>query len=231
VRYGEGVYVGDRYYDARRMPVAYLFGHGLTYTTFDYADLHTQTDGSGDDVRVRVRFTLTNTGAVAGKEVVQVYVGDQDSSVDRPERELKAFAKVALDAGEYREVEFVLRARDFSYYSTTHGRWFLEPGAFDVRVGASSRDLRLAATVTVDAPVPRQRLTTQSTIGQWLAHPEGGPVLKEAMASLQGSAVASDPEIMRMVESLPLSRLIALSGGRLDLTEAERLLARTDSGA
>jgi beta-glucosidase len=150
VRYGEGVFVGYRGYDAVGRDVSYPFGHGLSYTTFAYADLAAHVTGRGDDVRVTVTCTVTNTGARAGKEVVQLYVGDPESEVARPVRELRGFAKVSLDPGASATVTLHLGARDLSYWSTAHGGWRLEPGAFELAVGASSRDLRL--TTTVDVP-------------------------------------------------------------------------------
>ncbi|HSA52201.1 MAG TPA: glycoside hydrolase family 3 C-terminal domain-containing protein [Yinghuangia sp.] len=228
VTYGERVYVGYRYYDTVDAPVAYPFGHGLSYTSFAYSDLDIRVDGSGDDVVVRVRFTLTNSGPVAGKEVAQVYVGDTASSVDRPARELKAFTKVALAAGESAQVELALYARDFSYFSTAHDGWVLEPGEFVIHVGASSRDLRLSAPVTVDAPEPVAPLTDESTVAQWLADPAGGPALRASLDRIPGSGLG-DPAILRMVESLPLTRLAALSGGHVDIDDIRRQLAQTSA--
>lgn len=222
VIYGERFYVGYRYYDAKDLPVAYPFGHGLSYTTFAYSDFHTVVDESV----VRLRLTLTNTGQVTGKEVVQVYVRDVESSVDRPVRELKAFAKVELAPGESAPVAFELRARELSFFSPAHGRWVLEAGDFEIGVGASSRDLRLTATVTVTAPTLVGPLTRDSTVGEWLAHPVGGPVFRAAMSEVAGSSAADDPEILRMIESLPLPRLLAMIG-RSDDGAIDRLLDQT----
>ena len=105
----------------------------------------------------------------------------------------------------------------------------LESGDFEIGVGASSRDLRLTTTVTVDAPAPPRPLGLDSPVAEWLAHPEGGPVLLRALNAMEHSAVATNPEILRMVESLPLNRLIAMSGGRLDTTGLGPLLDGTHS--
>jgi beta-glucosidase len=226
VLYGERLYVGYRYYDAKDLPVGYPFGHGLSYTTFAYADLHTEVEGEGEQVIMRSRFTLTNTGPVAGKEVVQVYVGDVECSVDRPVRELKAFTKVELASGESAPVEFELRARDLSFFSPAHDRWVLESGDFDISVGASSRDLRLTTTLTVDVPPPGRVLTVETLVGEWLADPIGGPLLRETLGKARGSAVATDPTIFRMVESMPLSRLLAMIGDRVDAGDVTRFLER-----
>lgn len=224
VAYGERLYVGYRYYDAKDLAVGHPFGHGLSYTTFDYSDLHVGVDGEGEDVVVRVRLTVTNSGTVAGKEVVQVYVRDVASSVDRPVRELKAFAKIALEPGQSAPVAFELRSGDLSFFSLGHDRWVLEAGEFEIGVGASSRDLRLSATVTVDAPSLDHPVTLDSPIHEWLAHPAGGPVLLRTLGETQGSSIGTDPTILAMIESLPLSQLINMSGGRIDTTAIDRVL-------
>jgi beta-glucosidase len=216
VSYGERLYVGYRYYDAKDMAVSYPFGHGLSYTVFTYSDLYAAVVGEGQDAVVRLELTVTNAGPLTGKEVVQVYVDDVASSVDRPVRELKAFAKIELAPGQSAPVAFELCARDLSYFSPLHGRWVLEGGDFKISVGRSSRDLPLTATVTVHAPPLAGPLTLASPVGEWLAHPAGGPVLRQAIAGMPGSALASDPAILHMVESLPLERLIVMTGGRLD---------------
>jgi beta-glucosidase len=178
---------------------------------------------------VRVRLTVANTGPVTGKEVVQLYVGDPDCSVDRPVRELKAFTKIELAPGRSAPVDFTLHAADLSFYSPAHGGWVLEGGDFELAVGASSRDLRLTGVVTVHAPALAGKLSLESTVAQWLAHPVGGPLLVETLQGAQGSSVAADPAILRMVESLPLDRLVAMSGGALDRDALVGLLEQMDA--
>ena len=224
VTYGERLYVGYRYYDAKDMPVSYPFGHGLSYTAFRYSDLRITVDGEGEEAVVRLQLTLANTGAMAGKEVVQVYVGDVASSVDRPIRELKAFAKVELAAGESAVVNFELRARDLSFFSPVHHRWVLEGGEFEISVGGSSRDLPLTATVTVHSAALSGPVTLASPVAEWLAHPAGGPVLLQALGDMPGSALSADPTVLDMVKSLPLDRLIVMTGGRLDTAGIVRFL-------
>ncbi|MGW0246224.1 glycoside hydrolase family 3 C-terminal domain-containing protein [Nocardia goodfellowii] len=224
VHYGERLYVGYRYYDSKDMAVGYPFGHGLSYTTFEYRDLGAEVTGEGADVVVRLRLTVSNTGARTGKEVVQVYVGDLESSVDRPVRELKAFTKIELGPGKSAPVDFELGARDLSFYSLAHRCWLLESGDFEISVGSSSRDLRLTATVAVQAPAPATPLTMQTLVRDWLAHPVGGPALREVLGAASGSSVAANPDILRMVESLPLNRLIAMSAGGLDSAPLEAVL-------
>ena len=229
VSYGERLYVGYRYYDARDMSVSYPFGHGLSYTAFAYSGLHARVDGEGEEAVVRLEVTVTNTGPLAGKEVVQLYVGDVASSVDRPIRELKAFTKVDIAPAQSARLNFELRARDLSFFSPVHGRWVLEGGDFELSIGGSSRDLPLTATVTVPGPPLATPLTLASTIGEWLAHPTAGPVLLQAISAMPGSALASDPTVLRMVESLPLGHLIPMTGGRLDIAGIGQFLDQANS--
>jgi beta-glucosidase len=149
VRYGEGVFVGYRGYDAAARSIAYPFGHGLSYTQFEYRGLTVSTDGAGG---LAVTCTVANIGGRAGHEVVQLYVGDLKSRVRRPPRELKAFSRIYLEPGIAREISFTVTARDLSYWSPSRGRWVLEPGEFRVDVGASSRDIRLAQHITIESP-------------------------------------------------------------------------------
>ncbi|MGW0705648.1 glycoside hydrolase family 3 C-terminal domain-containing protein [Streptomyces sp. NPDC002643] len=232
VTYGERLYVGYRYYDAKDLGVAYPFGHGLSYTTFGYSSLSTEVEGRGDDVVVRLRLTVTNTGDRPGREVVQVYVGDAESSVDRPPRELKGFVKTGeLTPGQSVPVTLELRSRDLSFYSVARHAWVLEPGEFTIEVGASSRDIRLGATIVVEAPSVVPPLSQDSSVAEWLSHPVGGPVLKQALEAQEGSDLVNEPEILRMVESLPLVRLVAMSGGRLDLGDMDELIERIGVGS
>ncbi|GAA3236746.1 glycoside hydrolase family 3 C-terminal domain-containing protein [Pseudonocardia petroleophila] len=204
VRYGEGVFVGYRGFDALDRPVAHPFGHGLSYTEFAYSALTVAVDGTD----VTVGATVTNTGGRAGREVVQLYVGDPQCSVARPPAELRGFTKIALEPGESRTVGFTLGARDLSFWSTVHGGWVVEPGEFEIAVGASSRDLRLCRTVTVDAPLPRRALTADSTLQEWLADPDRGPELRAAA----GPGILQDEELLRVIGNFPLGRLAAFPG-------------------
>lgn len=137
--YNEGIYVGYRYFDSENIKPLFPFGHGLSYTSFEYTEL--KLASKGDDVQVR--FTIKNTGSFDGAEVAQVYVSDMESSVDRPDKELKQFAKVYLKAGEMQQVELVLGKSSFEFFSEEKSAWFFEPGLFQIQVGSSSQDLRL----------------------------------------------------------------------------------------
>jgi len=139
VRYGEGIFVGYRWYDARRVEPRFCFGHGLSYTTFE---LGAPTwDGAALHVRV------TNTGAARGAETVQCYVRDIEASVARPQQELKAFAKVWLDPGEAHDVVLPLGERAFAFWDVAAHAWTVEPGEFVLRVGTSSREIAHRLTI------------------------------------------------------------------------------------
>lgn len=175
VQYGEGLFVGYRYYDKKDVEPLFPFGFGLSYTTFEYGKLHlTRSDFrvvDGLDVSLEVR----NTGKSAGKEVVQVYVRDVHSSLMRPEKELKAFAKVALDPGQVTTVKLHLDREAFWFYDPAHGGWITEPGEFEIAVGSSSRDIRLAGTVRLVSDVNHDdaRLHTGLKLKTILDDPQG----------------------------------------------------------
>jgi beta-glucosidase len=147
VLYGERLLVGYRHYDKRKIEPLFPFGHGLSYTTFEYKNLNITSSDFANTDEVSVSFTIKNTGDVKGKEIVQLYVTDKESTLQRPERELKKFAKVELDPNEEKQLSFTLNARDFSYYDGKRGMWIAESGEFNIAVGASSRDIRLTETI------------------------------------------------------------------------------------
>lgn len=149
VRYDEGVMIGYRHFDARGTEPRFCFGHGLSYTTFAYSDLRLDKSTMTRDGTVTATCTVTNTGTRDGDEIVQCYIRDVEASVERPPKELKAFARVQVPAGKAATVSFTLTSRDLSFYDETTGAWTAEPGAFEVLLGASSRDIRLAAGFTL----------------------------------------------------------------------------------
>ena len=149
VEYREGLYIGYRYYETAHVSVRYPFGYGLSYTTFAYSDLKADAD--------KVTFTITNTGSRAGAEIAQLYVAKADAAVFRPEKELKGFAKVFLQAGECKTVTIPLDDKAFRYWNVKTDRWETEGGSYQLLVGASVQDIRLRAEVPVQgtgAPDP-----------------------------------------------------------------------------
>ena len=147
--YREGLYIGYRYYDTANIPVRYPFGHGLSYTTFLYSDIHAEKD--------RVTFTIANAGAWDGAEVAQVYVSCKDGNVFRPQKELKGFAKVFLKAGESRTVSVSLDDKAFRYFNVKTNRWEVESGIYTISVASDSAHVWLSANIRVEgtnAPAP-----------------------------------------------------------------------------
>lgn len=163
VEYRESVFVGYRYYDTAHKNVRFPFGYGLSYTNFEYSDLKVSADSIKDTDTLTVSFKVKNTGDVDGAEIAQVYVTDNESTIYRPEQELRGFKKVFLKAGEEKEISIDLGKRAFAYYNVNIHDWHVESGKFTVKIGASSRDIKLTAEVnvesTVEATIPDYRAT------------------------------------------------------------------------
>ncbi|MFT4296229.1 MAG: glycoside hydrolase family 3 C-terminal domain-containing protein [Micropruina sp.] len=228
VDYGEGIYIGYRAYDKAEQDVAFPFGFGLSYTTFDLTNLAVDISGTAadDSLRAAVSVTVTNTGDRAGAEVVQLYLRDPECAVDRPIRELKGFAKVALEPGESTRVTIDLDARAFAYYSERFGRWVIEAGEFVVEIGRNSRDIVLAETLHIDAPPVTAPLGRLSTLFEWVADPVGRELLTEAIAGGQAPAVILEPAFLRGMGTQPMRSLAAFAGGGVELEALDVLIAR-----
>ncbi len=164
VSYKEGIFVGYRYYDKKKMEVLFPFGHGLSYTTFEYSNLKLSEESIQDTDTVTVTVDITNTGKMAGKEIVQLYVSDKISKVIRPVKELKEFAKVELQPKETKTIAFVLGRRAFAYYNTQIHDWHVESGEFDIIIGKSSAEPVLSKTLQVNSTVPLPITFTRNTI-------------------------------------------------------------------
>ncbi|MCL4264078.1 MAG: glycoside hydrolase family 3 C-terminal domain-containing protein [Anaerolineae bacterium] len=178
VRYGEGLFIGYRYYDAREQPVLFPFGYGLSYTTFAYSNPLVSASTFKDTDGVTVSVDVTNTGTMAGEEIVQVYVHDQKARLVRPYKELKGFAKVMLQPSETKTVTIPLNFRAFAYYDPAYQQWIAEDGEFDILIGASAADIRASLTVTLQSTAVRPSiLHRESTIRAWMDDPRGQAVL------------------------------------------------------
>jgi beta-glucosidase-like glycosyl hydrolase len=214
VRYGEGVFVGYRYYTSVGRTLRYPFGHGLSYTTFVYDGFDVEATGS-DTAMARV--TVRNTGTVAGAHVVQLYVSPAPSAVRRPVRELAAFAKVVLEPGEERILELELDRRAFAFWDTRGSRWWVEPGAYRVELGLSCEDIvenrGLELSGDTEAPEP---LGLESTVKDWFGHPLVGPALMEGMmagaSEAQRAAADENANMLKMVESMPMGQFARFPG-------------------
>jgi beta-glucosidase len=198
VLYGERLFVGYRHYESVAVPVRYPFGHGLTYTSFAYADLRASAHG--------VQLTVTNTGSRPGRDVVQVYVGAPGGPGIAPRRELRGFVKVTLQPGESRRVRVELDARAFQRWQPGTG-WVEVGGEHTVEVGTSAHDIVLATAVRRRGPTPAE-LTMDSPLSDFLAHPVTGPILARAARGVNGGG--ADP--LAMVAGIPLWRMARFPG-------------------
>ncbi|MEU4315246.1 glycoside hydrolase family 3 C-terminal domain-containing protein [Nocardia sp. NPDC024068] len=225
VRYGEGIHIGYRWYDAREAEVTYPFGHGLSYTAFDYSDAELTAGDSG----IRVRVSVTNTGTRKGREIVQVYTSMPDSAVLRPPLELEGFAATGeLEPGATERVTIDIAREDLAYWETRTDQWVVEDGAYRAHIGASSRDIRATGTVAVTGDELRIPITAQSTLGEALADPKTAAALADlfsGMATQMGDGGAFGTDMMRMIASIPLDRLAGFGMAEEDL---QKLLAAAD---
>ncbi len=223
VQYGEGLFIGYRYYDAKSLPVQFPFGYGLSYTRFAYGNPKVSASRFKDVDGLMVTVDVTNTGSVAGKEIVQVYVHDQKSGLVRPEKELKGFAKVELQPGETKSVSIQLDFRAFAYYHPKHKQWVTEDGEFDILIAASAVDVRHSLTVTLESTVNLPCiLDMESTVREWMTDPRGKLVFgvfyeqleSEVRKTFGGGGEFSDDEggigmdVMDMMGDMPLVSIL-----------------------
>ena len=223
VRYGEGLLIGYRWYDAHELDVAYPFGHGLSYTTFEYSDASVAVQDAGQQTCVEVSLTVTNTGTRAGREIVQVYVTDPECTVFRPEQELKGFATVNLEPGQSEQVSVTLDARAFSYWNVALGAWAIEGGEFGVRIGASSRDIRAVRTIELAGTLV-EPLSPELPTAMWLDHPVAGPRIRELLAD----DAEYDADRMRRLRENPFDRVARMRGFPIPEADLARLAAEAN---
>jgi beta-glucosidase len=230
VRHSEGVHVGYRWFDARQLDVDYPFGHGLSYTTFDYSDLNVSVHDLNHPTALIVSMTLTNTGARSGAEVIQVYVGDRSGVLQMPERELRAFSKVHLTSGASERVELPIARADLEHYHPMAG-WVFAGGQMEMSIGSSSRDIRLQTTVEVPGHPVEVPLTVWSPLGDWMTDPVAGPAFRELIGERGGikgrvGDLLSDPVSEDSVLSAPLISVTQFPGFPVSNEEAQELLSR-----
>lgn len=234
VEYREGVFVGYRYYDTKEMDVAYPFGYGLSYTTFACSNLKISNENPTDKDTITVSVDVTNTGNMAGKEVVQLYVKDCTNSASRPEKELKGFEKVFLNPGETKAVTMELDKRSFAWYNTELHDWFAASGEYKLLVGTSSRDIRLEGRIHLNSSqeLP-MHVHMNTTLGELFRNPKTSETAKELIAKYisamnvgeESSSEAASEAITEemteaMTDSMPLRALVSFGGySREELTE------------
>jgi beta-glucosidase len=222
VEYKEGIFVGYRYYDKKNIEPLFPFGYGLSYTTFEYSNLSISKKEMLDTETVTVTVNVKNTGEMAGKEIVQLYVKDVESSVIRPEKELKGFEKIELQPGEEKTVTFTLDKRAFAYYNVDLKDWHVESGEFEILIGKSSRDIVLKDSIYVKSTVKLKRaFHRNTTIGDLLDDPTVASIAKELLAKISETNplmnVSEDDEAYEMMTAMmrymPLRALVNFSQG------------------
>ena len=220
--YREGIFVGYRWYDARKMPVRWPFGHGLSYTGFVYREPELSAPEFSGDGSVKVRVSVRNVGTMAGREVVQLYVANCTGTAGRPPKELRRFVKISLEPGEEKQVEFTLTARDLSYYNEALGDWYAAPGLYKILLGHSSRDIHatLELTYRTDRLLPLT-VDENTTVGELLADPRTAPVIRSIVdqygtalngGNAGGDGVLSAEGALQMMEGMPLRGLVNFGG-------------------
>ena len=186
--YGEGIFIGYRYYDKKKIEPIFPFGYGLSYTTFGYSDINTNTTSAKDSDAITISVKVKNTGKIAGKEVVQLYVHEQETEIARPENELKHFEKVSLLPGEEKTVSFNLTSRDFAYYNSKSHDWAIKSGKFDILIGSSSRDLPLKQTITIESTkAAKIVLTRESLFKEFKKSPNSQAIYEQLVQSFTGA--------------------------------------------
>lgn len=236
--YNEGVFVGYRYYDKKQMEVLFPFGFGLSYTSFEYRNLRVSAESISDTDTLTVSVDVENTGALPGKEVVQLYVGDRESTVFRPVRELKGFEKVSLAPGEIKTVTFTLDKRAFAYWNAGLHDWHVETGAFIIEIGRSSRDIALSCAVTVQSTVKLPEHFTLDSIFMDLMKSEKArdmlkPLLDAMMENLGAggetrtdtaeNAISADM-LNAMLQYSPLRAMLSFAAGQVSYEELESMV-------
>lgn len=228
VTYGEGVYIGYRWYDAKKLEVEYPFGYGLSYTTFAYRDIHLDKSGISADDKVTVSFTVKNTGSRAGSDVAQIYVRDVVSSINRPVKELRGFQKVYLEPGEEQQVSVTLDRRAFECYTPALHKWVVEGGEYEILVGRSSREILLTASVMVDSVEAVKRFSPQAQVGHFVKEPQFKEALSTASSAVQEFFDPDKNPILPLGLAIPFGQFgdADLGQGKLNQALIQKVVSR-----
>jgi beta-glucosidase len=220
VEYREGVFVGYRYYDKKEIEPLFPFGYGLSYTTFEYTDIIVDKKEITDKETIEVKVKVKNTGKVKGKEIVQLYVRDVESKVNRPEKELKGFEKIELAPGEEKTVTFKLDKRSFAYYNTEIRDWYVESGEFEILVGKSSKEIELKETVKVNSTVTiKKKYDRNSLVRDLLEDSKAEKMIIDLIDSIlekikePGKEKEEVNNVIKWIMDMPLRGLVSFSKG------------------
>ncbi len=228
VEYREGLFIGYRYYDKTGIPVLFPFGHGLSYTSFEYSELRVDKNSISDNETVKISLTIKNTGTVAGKEIVQIYIRDSKSSVVRPDKELKAFNKISLEPGESQIIEFELRKRAFAFYNTDIRDWYVESGEFEILAGASSADIRRSVSVNVKSTASIKKHYDQNTMfGDLMSDPDLKDVMKDFDLQIFPELDLGENDMLeQMAHFMPLRALSLFNPEMVPEKKVQELLSK-----
>jgi beta-glucosidase len=224
------VFTGHRWYDARKIKPRFAFGHGLSYTRFHYDGLAIDAEGIAEDGVVEITVMVHNIGERAGKEVVQVYVGECSPRVPRPVRELKAFQKVALAPGEEKPLQFQLNWRDFARYDTMANDWVMNAGEFEVSIGSSSANILLSARVTLESAHDfTPRVDGMTPFAAAVAHPVAGVHMQPIVDAIdQRFGTGEGSEMMKLFMSdTPISKFVIM--GLLTQDQLDHMIAASNA--
>jgi len=235
VEYKEGLFVGYRYYDAKGIEPLFPFGYGLSYTNFEYTDISVDKNKVKDIDTITVKVRVKNTGSIAGKEIIQLYIRDIVSSVIRPLKELKEFEKVELQPGEEKKVTFTLDKRSFAYYNVDIKDWYVESGDFEILIGKSSKEIVLKDIVKVHSTVNlRKKFHRNSTVGDSMNDPKGKMIMEKTMQQFKQhkgmgfnlSQMQNSEMRKALMRYMPLRGLINFSGGAFNEEMLDGLIAQ-----
>jgi beta-glucosidase len=232
VLYGERMFVGYRHYDAREIKPMFPFGYGLTYTDFEYSALTVSASSITDTEGLTVSLKVKNTGDVKGKEIVQLYVSDKESTLQRPVKELKEFAKVELEPGQEKEISFKLDGRDFSYFDSRRNMWIAESGEFVIKAGSSSADIHLEEIITLKStqkvPVAFDEYTFLETF--WAREDTRNMIIEMLPNTIRalnpGDVPLDEVVIDHFIAAQPIIKLPYFSGGEVTHEDIVKLLER-----
>jgi len=233
VDYKEGLFIGYRYYDTKQIAPLFPFGYGLTYTSFVYTGMSLDKTRMTDEESLQVSINIKNVGEMAGKEIVQLYVGKRDSNVIRPVKELKGFEKIYLEPGEEKTVTFSLGKRSFAYYDTTIHDWFVESGVYRVMAASSAEDIRLEESVYIESTERiTHTYTRYSTLGELMDDPDQKRIYEEIIGYLRGegallSNLNDNPKMAEgMLRGMALCSVYGFSNTAFDEETLQDILRR-----
>lgn len=237
IEYREGVFVGYRYYTAKKLPVLFPFGYGLSYTRFSYGNMKIDMDKMMDDDEVEVCVDVINEGEITGKDVVQLYVSPKMDTIRRPVRELKGFKKITVKPGERKTVRFTLNKRSFAYYNTEINDWYVEPGEYEIQICRDADTVAVSKTITVNPVVPcKKEFSLNSNFEDVFANEKATRLFRQfvdehkdrkaTVANAMGGAfdVFIDPATGDFFLDMPIRMLANMGDGRVSVKKVLELI-------